>query len=124
MLDAAETAKNAAESSAAKIQKEMEDLRKSMLAQEEVNTALKSRIETVVGTFEQTKREEAAQWEKSLLESEKLMDEMDDEAEMKGIGGSGDTTDDGQEDLLENKSGKEMLNVADAGFPGRDESEA
>ena len=84
VLDASDAARTAAETSASAVQKEMEELRASMLAQEKVNADLKTHIEAVVGTFEQTKREEAAQWEKSMLESEKLMDEMDDDEEMMG----------------------------------------
>lgn len=105
------------------LEAEMETLRASVAGQKEMHDEMQKHLDAVVGTFEQTKREEAAEWEKSMLQSEKMMDEMDNDEEMMGLGGGvEDSATDGTMDAPE--SGAPGLNVADAGFPDREGSEA
>ena len=39
---------------------------------------MKAHVEAVVGTFERAKREEAAQWERSMRESEKFLEQEEE----------------------------------------------
>ena len=45
---------------------------------------MKAHVEAVVGTFEQAKREEAAQWERSMRESEKFLEQEEERSCRRG----------------------------------------
>ena len=50
-----------------------------MKQHEDDQVEMKAHVEAVVGTFEQAKREEAAQWERSMRESEKFLEQEEEE---------------------------------------------
>ena len=89
--------------------------------QEEAQVEIKAHVEAVVGTFEQTKREEAAQWERSMRESEKFLEQ--DEV---GIDDDNNalTTDDSDSMKQDKEKFTAKVDVADVGFPVRNESES
>ncbi len=89
--------------------------------QEKGQVEMKAHVDAVVGTFEQTKREEAAQWERSLRESEKFL-----EQEEVGVDDDNNVLSTEDSDSLKNDKDKftAKVDVADVGFPVRNESES
>ena len=95
------------------------EMQESMKQHEEDQVEMKAHVEAVVGTFEQAKREEAAQWERSMRESEKFL-----EQEEEGVVDEDNVLSADDSDAVNNEEKyNAKVDVADVGFPVRNGSE-
>ena len=94
-------------------------MQETMKQHEEDQVKMKAHVEAVVGTFEQAKREEAAQWERSMRESEKFLEQEEEGVVDEDSPLSADDSD----AVNDQEKFHAKVDVADVGFPVRSGSE-